>query len=111
MDRVMLTRILAGFLVVLLLSQAGTAYLLVASYKANGAQKAQLEASEQARKRALAASKRDRALSARRAKENAATARENALLRQRVEGALAQHRAWADQPVPKEVQDALQLAP
>lgn len=49
----------------------------------------------------------DRATLASLAKKNAATARETASLRQRLDHSLFKNPEWAAQPVPKEVQDAL----
>lgn len=51
--------------------------------------------------------KRLKAVSARLAKEKAASARESALAAERLQTALAESPAWRDQPVPKEVQNAL----
>lgn len=63
-------------------------------------QAAAIKAAESARKRA------ERALVLLRQK-NAVAARERALAGKAAEAAMAQHPAWRDQPVPKEIQDAL----
>lgn len=68
---------------------------------------AKLDGAQAALAEAVRQRKLDAALLARRAQENAAAARETALLRQRLRDALAVNREWAEQPVPKEVQDAL----
>lgn len=53
------------------------------------------------------ARERDSKVLAARSKEKAALARELLAAHRKLEGALKQHGDWADQPVPKEVQDAL----
>lgn len=57
--------------------------------------------------RAQALRKLDQAALALARREKAAIAREMASLRLSLDAALAANRAWAEQPVPKEVQDAL----
>lgn len=47
------------------------------------------------------------ATSARRERQRAATARQEAAARHRLDAALAKSPEWADQPVPQEIQDAL----
>jgi hypothetical protein len=59
-----------------------------------------LDASEKQRKA-------DAAVLTRRSAANAAAARESARKAEQLEDALERNRAWADQPVPKDVQDAL----
>lgn len=71
-------------------------------------QKAQISTMTQAARTLSDAAKKDRALVARLSSEKAALARSDALARQSLERSLAAQPDWASQPVPKEVQDALQ---
>lgn len=62
----------------------------------------------QAGLRALAEQRvKDQATLARRAAANAAAARREAAARERLRAAVTVNRAWADEPLPKEIQDAL----
>lgn len=80
---------------------------LVWSIRANAEIRAERDQAQEALQTAQDALKRSRALSARLSREKAATRLAGASTRLRVEGALEEQRAWADTPVPKEVQDAL----
>lgn len=85
---------------------AGTVwYHLSAKLAAKSAEIADLKKAQDV---LLGQRKTDQALLARRAKKNAAIARSEALASQRLSQVLAAERAWADQPVPKEVQDVLE---
>lgn len=71
------------------------------------AAEARAEVAEQGLAEAAKREKRLKAVSARLAKEKAVAARESALAAERLQRSLFENREWADQPVPKEVQDAL----
>jgi hypothetical protein len=76
--------------------------------KDNARLKLQLAQAEEGLKRAQAARKRDQAVLVALQKENAATARKTASARGSLRAAAAASApAWANTPVPKEIQDAL----
>lgn len=102
-----MTKYLMAAILALTLALAGTGVLLKRLLSKNGEQAAQIEALSKAAKAAQEQRKRDIGTLARRAQKNAAMGRENALLRQQLDAALAGNPEWAGQPVPKEVQDAL----
>jgi hypothetical protein len=89
----------------------GALAILIALVAALGSlsyhQQGQLAVTADALKRAQSDAIRSDRASVQAAQEKAATAREMALLRQRLDAVLDANRPWADQPVPKEVQDAL----
>lgn len=89
----------------LALAGAGVTYKVMAGKVAQ----AQAERDQLAQTLAALAAQRqkDMAILASRAKKNAAAARADALARQRLQQALRDNPAWADQPLPKELQDAL----
>lgn len=80
---------------------------LVYSVRTNGELRAERDQAQEALETAQAALKRSQALSTKLSKEKAATGLAGARTRLSVEKSLEQHREWAQQPVPKEVQDAL----
>lgn len=77
------------------------------SYAEQGALKTQIAALNGALLRAAEQRATDQATLDRLAKKNAATAREMARAQASLQRSLSANREWADQPVPKEVQDAL----
>lgn len=105
-----MTRYLAIALALALLALGGAGLLLKRSYTANGAMKAQNTELAQRVKTAQEAAKRSDKASARLAADRLALARSEALLRQRLDAALAlpKNREWADSTVPQEVRDALE---
>jgi hypothetical protein len=80
---------------------------LVHSIRSNAEIRAERDVAVEQRQKLQDALKRSQALSAKLSKEKAATARAGASTRLSVEKSLDSQRAWADTPVPKEVQDAL----
>jgi hypothetical protein len=102
-----MTKYLIAALAVITLLLAGVSTLWYRSNVALVLSQAQVQEMTKAQERAQEALKRSQALSARLAREKAATARESALLRQSLEAALDRSPEWRDEPVPKEVQDAL----
>lgn len=88
----------------LVLALAAGLYWSVGQTAKTVAEKQQIS---QALKTAQEGLERQRALSAQLAKEKAARARSEALLRQQLDSALAAQPDWANQPTPKEIQDAL----
>lgn len=103
----MLTKYLIAAIVALSLALGGMGYLFKRQIAQTAKAVAEAQQSAEALKTAQAALERQRALSAKLSKEKAATAREGASLRLQLDRALSAHKEWADQPVPKEVQDAL----
>lgn len=102
-----MNRVLFGVIAILTACGIAMGYALKAEYQKNGRLREQVSVTTEALERARSAQKRaDRALVLRE-RARAAAAREQALLRQRLEDALTTHRQWAEQPVPQEVQDAL----
>lgn len=99
----MLTRALAYALAVALLAAAGLGFLY---HRQTGA----LAVKTEALKSAVAAQKRSDKASARLAADRLALARSEALLRQRLDAALAlpKNTEWANATVPQEVRDALE---
>lgn len=89
------------------LALGGLGVLLKRAYTNNGLLSAQVGELTKEAQASAEARKRDQAVLARRIKAAAAAARETALLRVELSQAVANNRAWADAPVPKEVQDAL----
>jgi hypothetical protein len=102
-----MTKYLLAALAALSLLLAGSGWLLRRAWAENGAQTVTIQALTEARDRAAKLAARDRAVLTRRAQENAAQARETALLRQEMQEILARHQEWSEQPVPQEVQDAI----
>lgn len=103
----MLTKYLMIAVAVLALLLAGSGGMLYRQIGKTAAAKAELEQAVAALEHAQEAAKRNRAASAKAAKEKAAMARKSALLRMELEAALAKNREWAEQTVPEEVQRAL----
>ena len=85
----------------------GAGILLKRSWTANGIQKAQIGVLNQTILRAQEQRALDQATLALAARKIASTARETASAQASLASASRQNRSWADQPVPKEVQDAL----
>lgn len=102
-----MSRYLMAVIAALSLALGGSGWLLKRAYTANGAQAVQITSLQEAQERAQEAARRDRALLARRAREIAAQEAAAASARADLAAALLQNRAWAEQEVPKEVQDAL----
>lgn len=102
-----MTKYLAIACAALLLALAGTGYALKRAIGEVAVANEAVHAANVALERASKAAKADRALVTRTQAQKAATAREMARLRLNLEAALAANRAWADAPIPQEVQDAL----
>lgn len=104
----MLTKYLIIALAVLALAAGGLGYGWYHQIGRTAATEAERDTAVEALQTAQEALKRSRALSARLAKEKAATALAGARTRQSVEKSLEQHQDWASTPVPKGVQDAME---
>lgn len=102
-----MSRYLMAVIAALSIALAGAGWLLKRAYTANGAQTVQIHSLQEAQERAAKAAKRDRALLAQRGREIAAYAAAAASARASLSDSLQRNPAWADQPVPQEVQDAL----
>lgn len=103
-----MTKYLLAVIAALTLALAGSGYALKRSYVANGAQKTKITGLEDTIKAQQAQDKRNRALIAKAAKETAAAKAEAVRKAAALDDALARNREWADQPVPQEVQDAME---
>ena len=103
----MLTKLLSIATFVAFFALAGLGYLLRQAWVANGEQGAQIEALQESAKLAARARLHNQAVSGRLQVRKAAVARSEALAGQDLGSALRANRAWADQPVPDEVQNAL----
>lgn len=89
------------------LALMGSGWALKRAYEQQATQRAEIRALNGAILRASEQRILDRATLDRLARKNAATARESALAQAALQRALTANRTWADQTVPKEVQDAL----
>lgn len=103
----MLTKYLIIACVALALALGGSGWLLYRQIGKTAEAVAEAQQAQEALQGLQKGLKRAQATSARLAREKAATARKEALARQRLEAALDRAPEWRDQPVPQEVQDAL----
>lgn len=103
-----MTKYLLAVLAALTLALAGSGYALKRAYAANGEQAGRIEQLEANLAAAEKQKAKDRALISKHAKENAKAKAESDRLRVKLDDALSKNRDWADQPLPQEVQDALQ---
>lgn len=102
-----MTRYLTIALVLLGFLAGSLAYMLRREIVKTGAQAETINTLNEAVASVAKARERDGKVLAQRGREKAALARELAGTARKLDAALANQRAWADQPVPKEVQDAM----
>jgi hypothetical protein len=102
-----LTQYLIAALAVALLGLAGLGFVVKSQIGTIAAQKVQLKGLADALDRARLAERRSAKAIVARDRKTAQIAAKHALEKRALEAALRSNRPWADQPVPKEVQDAL----
>ena len=99
---------LYGYAIGVLIALLGiTGVGLYLSVSANGAVRAELKRSEDAREQAEAARKRTEGILAGVRAEKAATARSDATRAEAVSRAVEAHKSWGEQSVPADLQEAL----
>jgi hypothetical protein len=103
-----MTKYLLAVLAALTLALAGSGYALKRAYAANGEQAGRIEQLEATVAAAEKQKAKDRALITKHALANSLARAESDRLRAKLDDALTRNREWADQPIPKGVQDALQ---
>jgi hypothetical protein len=86
----------------------GLGYMLRQAWATNGEQSARIETLLEASRMAARARVRDQAISTALQARKAAVGRSEALAGQALEAAKAANPEWSSQPLPKEVQDALE---
>ena len=102
-----MTRYLAITIVLLGFLAGSLAYLLKREVAKTGAQQETIKELNEALAGVAKARERDAKVLSQRSREKAALARELAGTARKLADATARNREWADAPVPKEVQDAI----
>lgn len=102
-----MTKYLWAAILALSLALLGSGYALKRAFIVHGEQKAQIKGLERAAEMRDAQDARNRDLVVKAAAANRTAKAESAKAQVKLDAALSNARAWADEPLPQEVQDAL----